>query len=221
MGGHVVVVSALTGPSSVDDAELWRRVRGGDADAFACLYDRHADRLHTYCFRRTASWDVAQDLNSIVWLEAWRQRQNAVTHSDGSLAPWLFGVARNVVRNYDRKLRRYRDALARLPASEDGPDHADLVATRLDEQQRMATVLQAIAALPQREQEVLSLSVWGELDQAEIAIALGVRVGTVKSRLSRARSRLRALEATRTPTPPHTASSVSPSRPARTTSAHS
>jgi RNA polymerase sigma-70 factor (ECF subfamily) len=178
-------------PSETTDAALWARATAGDGDAFTALYDRYGDRVHSYCFRRTASAASAQDLTSAVWLEAWRGRAKAVLHEDGSLAPWLFGIARNVIRNSERTLRRHRAALNRLPDPLDEPDHADLVTARLDDERRMAEVLAAVDRLPQREQDVLTLVAWADLGQAEVAAALGISVGTVKSRLSRARARLR------------------------------
>lgn len=178
-------------PSETTDAALWARATAGDGEAFTALYDRYADRVHSYCFRRTASVTSAQDLNSVVWLEAWRGRDKAELHEDGSLAPWLFGIARNVIRNSERSTRRHRAALDRLPDPLHEPDHADLVSERLDDERRMAEVLAAVAELPQREQDVLTLVAWADLGHAEVAAALGISVGTVKSRLSRARARLR------------------------------
>jgi RNA polymerase sigma factor (sigma-70 family) len=179
--------------TSVDstDAALWARATAGDGDAFTALYDRYGNRVHSYCFRRTASVASAQDLTSVVWLEVWRCRDRAELHEDGSLAPWLFGIARNVIRNSERSLRRHRAALSRMPDPENEPDHADLVSARLDDERRMAEVLAAVGRLPKREQDVLTLVAWADLGQAEVAAALGISVGTVKSRLSRARARLR------------------------------
>jgi RNA polymerase sigma-70 factor (ECF subfamily) len=176
------------------DAALWARATAGEGDAFTALYDRYGDRIHSYCFRRTASAASAQDLTSVVWLEVWRSRDRAELHEDGSLAPWLFGIARNVIRNSERSLHRHRAALSRLPDPENEPDHADLVSARLDDERRMAEVLAAVGRLPKREQDVLTLVAWADLSQAEVAAALGISVGTVKSRLSRARARLRKAE---------------------------
>jgi RNA polymerase sigma-70 factor (ECF subfamily) len=80
-----------------------------------------------------------------------------------------------------------------VPAPEPHPDHADALAERLDDQQRMRTILEALSRLPLPDQEVVALVSWTGLSYEEAAAALGVPVGTVRSRLSRARTRLREL----------------------------
>ncbi|MFD0900265.1 RNA polymerase sigma factor [Actinomadura sediminis] len=177
-------------PHTPTDAELWRRARDGDEHAFAVLFDRHARTVYNYCFRRTASWSEAEDLTSVVFLETWRRRAQVDPPSD-SLLPWLYGVATNVLNNHRRSLRRHRDALARIPAPVSPPDGADEAAARLDAERRMREVTAAIRKLPRRQREVLVLCAWEGLDYAEAAAALGVPIGTVRSRLARARARLR------------------------------
>ena len=188
------------------DADLWARVCAGEGRAIASLYDRYAHRIHAYCFRRTGSVQLAQDLTSTVWLEAWRRRDSAVPYQDGSLAPWLFGIAHNTARNSERSRRRHQAALNRLPRLHPEPDHADAVAQRLDDERRMALVLQGVAELPSHERDVLALVVWADLDHGQVAAALRISVGTVKSRLSRARARLRSIDPTTVNGDDHTAS---------------
>lgn len=89
-----------------------------------------------------------------------------------------------------RSQRRRSNALMRMLDERSAPDHADRVAQRLDSERRMAEVLDAIKTLPQTEQDVLALVVWSGLDYDAAAQALDVPVGTIRSRLSRARSRL-------------------------------
>jgi RNA polymerase sigma factor (sigma-70 family) len=107
-----------------------------------------------------------------------------------SLLPWLYGVATNVLRNRSRSLRRYRAALERIPRGHE-PDFADDIADRLGDEEQMRHVLEAIELLPKRDQDVLALCVSSELTYEEAAVALNLPVGTVRSRLSRARARLR------------------------------
>ena len=173
------------------DAELWRLAARGDASAFGVLFERHSRAVYNFCFRRTGDWAAAEDLTSIVFLEAWRRREE-VRLNDGRALPWLLGVAVNVLRNRRRSERRHRAALERLPIQR-GVNFADDADGRLDDERRMRATLRTIAKLPRREQEVLALCVWSGLSYEDAALALNVPVGTVRSRLSRARARVREL----------------------------
>ncbi|GII80688.1 siderophore-interacting protein [Sphaerisporangium rufum] len=178
------------------DAELWTRAADGDTEAFGVIFDRHARAVYNHCFRRTADWSEAEDLTSVVFLEAWRRHGELRPERDSAL-PWLLGVANNVLRNRHRARRTHRDALARMPAPAAEPDPADDIAGRLDDEHRMRRVLAAVNRLPLADQEILSVCVWAGLGYDDAATALGLPVGTVRSRLSRARARLRRLTASR------------------------
>lgn len=173
------------------DTLLVDELRQGSSAALAALFDRHVDAIFAFCFRRTASWHAAEDATSAVFLEVWRSRARIQQHDDSAL-PWMYGVARNVCRNGDRSARRLARALPRLPAAVDAAsaDVADDVARRVDSERRMAAVRAAFAALPARERDVLELVAWAELSYEATALALDIPVGTVRSRLSRARRRL-------------------------------
>lgn len=173
------------------DAALWERAAAGDTDAFGTLFERHATTVYNYCFRRTGDWSQAEELTSIVFLEAWRRRNQVELERDEAI-PWLLGVATNVIRNQRRSQRRHRAALARLPR-ERVPDFAADVDERLDEERQMRAALRALQRLPGADQDVLALCVWEELTYEQAALALRVPIGTVRSRLSRARARLREL----------------------------
>ena len=177
------------------DRELVDGLRSGDSQALGDLFDRHADRIYTYCFRRTASWATAEDATSTVFLEAWRSRERAQIYDqsyDGTALPWLYGIATNVCRNLTRSQRRYAAALGRLPRPADAPDHADDVGARVDSERTMTRIVEAMAALSARDRDVIALVVWSGLSYEQAAQALGVPVGTVRSRLARARERLGA-----------------------------
>lgn len=173
------------------DAELWERAVEGEPEAFGILFERHARPVYNYLFRRTADWSLAEDLTSVVFLEAWRRRRDVRLQHDLAL-PWLLGVATNVLRNRRRSQWRYRAALERMPR-ERGEDFADDANARLDDERHMRSALRAMSRLPKREQDVVALCGWADLSYEEAAAALGVPVGTVRSRLSRARARLREL----------------------------
>ncbi|MEV0643798.1 RNA polymerase sigma factor [Phytomonospora sp. NPDC050363] len=172
------------------------RVRAGDPDAFAELFGEYVRAVYNHGFRLTGDWSAAEDVASLTFLEAWRLRERLdVSPGAGSLRPWLLGIATNVARNTRRAARRYDGAVARMPRTEPLPDVADEVADRVDDRERLARVKAAMTALRKPEREVLALCVWSGLDYAEAAEALDVPVGTIRSRLSRARKRLAKLVA--------------------------
>lgn len=168
---------------------LRKRIRAGDHDAFGELFDAYARSVYNHAFRLTGDWAQAEDIVSLTFLDAWRLR-GKVDEEGGSLRPWLLGIATNVTRNARRAARRHTAALSRLPRDEVERDFADEVAARLDDTAELALVRTALATLRRAEREVLALCVWSGLDYRAAAEALGVPVGTVRSRLSRARAKL-------------------------------
>lgn len=175
--------------TDVSDAALVDELRAGSSAGLTGLFDRYADAVYNYCFRRTAGWDRAEDATATVFLEVWRGRSRVLVH-EGSALPWLYGIANNVCRNLERSRRRQHSALHRMLRDDVEPDPADGVVTRLDNEQRMAAVLAAVERLPRHEREVVALVAWSGLSYEATARALDVPLGTVRSRLSRARKRL-------------------------------
>jgi RNA polymerase sigma factor (sigma-70 family) len=171
------------------DAELWARSRAGNGDAFGTLFDRHAKLVYNYCFRRIGNWASAEDMLSLVFLEAWRRRDKELP-SD-KILPWLFGIATNVVRNERRSERRFTIALSRTPTIAPEPDFAGDANERLDDERQAEAALMLLGKLSRREQDVFFLSAVMELSYEDTASALGLPIGTVRSRLSRAQARLR------------------------------
>ncbi|GGT87222.1 RNA polymerase sigma factor [Actinomadura citrea] len=169
------------------------RVHSGDPDAFRELFDEHVRSVYNHAFRLTGNWSTAEDVVSLTFLESWRLRERVDVEVEGSLRPWLLGIATNVARNVRRAARRHDGALARLPRNDVVPDFTDEVTSRIDDRERLALMRTALAALRKPEREVLALCVWSGLGYAEAAEALGVPVGTVRSRLSRARKKLERL----------------------------
>ena len=181
--------------SSAGDQELWSHAANEFAgEAFGELFERHSDRVYAHCFSRTGSWSMAEDLTSVVFLEAWRRRSE-VRFSGDSALPWLLGVANNATRNAQRSRRRYHLLLAKLPPPDEEGDIATDAAARVDQERLAQHLLCAMGGLRQAEQEVLALCDWAGLSYAEAAVAMGVPEGTVRSRLFRARQHLRDLAA--------------------------
>lgn len=169
------------------DRDLWQRSIAGDERAFIALYDRYAPRLLAYAFRRTRSQAHAEDAVSLVMLETWRRRREVRFSEGDSLAGWLFRSARYVLANEARASRRHRDALARIALR--APLSSQDVDSRLVDDERLRAAVNGLALLSDRDREVIELAAIG-LSESEMAAALGIPSGTVKSRLSRARRRL-------------------------------
>ncbi|MFC8230814.1 RNA polymerase sigma factor [Streptomyces sp. NPDC057287] len=168
------------------------RIRAGDHEAFAALYEEYARAVYNHAYRLTGNWSTAEEVMSETFLAAWRTR-HTVEPEGGSLRPWVLGIATNKARNANRGIRRRLAFLSRDPAPGPVVDIADATAGHVDDVRRLAAVGQALDGLRRHEREVLVLCVWSGLDYAEAAEALGIPVGTVRSRLSRARARLRRL----------------------------
>ncbi|ACY99863.1 MULTISPECIES: RNA polymerase sigma factor [Thermomonospora] len=169
-----------------DDRALIERSRERP-ELFAAVYDRYFVEIHRYLARRLGA-DVADDLAAEVFLTAFEKR----AHFDaarGRLRPWLYGIATTLIARHRRaEKRRYR-ALARMVPHEAAEDHGDRVAARVTAQAlRLAPAVRKLAS---GDRDVLLLVVLGGLSYAEVAEALGIPLGTVGSRMNRARRKLR------------------------------
>lgn len=174
------------------DVDLWRLAAAGDREAFGELFERHAEAVWNHAYRLTASWSQAEDLTSSTFLLAWRKCAEVTLVRDSAL-PWLYTVAGNLARTEFRGAGRFRRALRRVPDERVAADHADAVAERVDDDRRMAAVLDAVRRLPKAERQAVELCVLGELPTADAAQALGIAEVSVRSRVSRARARLRTM----------------------------
>jgi RNA polymerase sigma factor (sigma-70 family) len=156
--------------------------------AFGAIFDRHFDRIHGYLQRQVGT-DLADDLSSQTFLVAFDRRARFDLAQE-SARPWLFGIAANMARRNFRDVRRRLAAYARTGA-ELPLDAFDGVEERADAAVMRPSLAAALAELTKEELETLLLYAWAELAYSEIAKALGVPVGTVRSRLNRVRERLR------------------------------
>ena len=176
-------------PVEPTDAELIAR-SVSEPEHFAVLFDRHAAVVHRYLGRRVG--ELADDLLSETFLIAFRRRASwRAVHVD--VRPWLFGIATNVVHGHVRTEQRRYKALARTALERDAEVDTDEVADRLTAQAQRSTLAAALAALKPADRDVLLLFAWGQLSYEEIAAVLDIPVGTVRSRLHRARRQTRAL----------------------------
>jgi RNA polymerase sigma-70 factor (ECF subfamily) len=148
---------------------------------FSALYERHLDAVARYVARRVGV-PAAEDLTAEVFVRAFRARARYRPERTTAL-PWLLGIASNVVADNRRAERRRLAALERLVA--DAATHAPR-----SDNQLSADLVRRLRSLPARDRDALLLVVWGELSYEEAAETLEVPIGTVRSRISRARARL-------------------------------
>lgn len=130
-------------------------------------------------------------MRSAVFYEAWRRRHDVDLATRAAL-PWLYGVAVNVIRNHHRSVRRREAAVRRLPPPAVEADLAEEVTDRLFASDRAQAAIDLVNQLPPGERDVVVLCLVRDLTYAAAAHELGLPVGTVRSRLSRARLRLSA-----------------------------
>jgi RNA polymerase sigma-70 factor (ECF subfamily) len=156
---------------------------------FAELFDRHYPAILRYLRRRVGP-ELADDLAAEVFTLAFGQRHRYRSERPDAAA-WLYGIAGNLLRQHARAEQRRLRAYARVVPDSAGPDVGDGVAERVDAAVAARHAALAVADLPAEQREVLLLVAWADLDYAGIARALGVPPGTVRSRLHRARQRLR------------------------------
>ncbi|WP_420097557.1 RNA polymerase sigma factor [Brevibacterium sediminis] len=158
--------------------------------AFAELFDRHARTVNAFATYRVGR-QAAEDVLSETFLVAFRRRADFDLAVE-SASPWLLGIASRLVRRHRAvEAKHWRSFVAALP----GTDHSSLggldeAMSRVDAQREVAMLKERIAALAPRDRETLVLYAWQELSYEEIGAALGVPVGTVRSRLNRVRRRL-------------------------------
>jgi RNA polymerase sigma-70 factor (ECF subfamily) len=169
--------------------------RSGSEQRFGSLYDAHRAALAAYCRRRVPG-DAADDVMAEVFLAAWRRVEEIPS---GSELPWLYGVARNVIANQRRSVGRRSRLLVRVGSQPLAAPPEPAVALAASDQ----PVLDALATLPDSDQELLRLRAWEELSSAEIGVVLGISAAAVDMRMSRARRRLeRALDSAGVPSHP-------------------
>jgi RNA polymerase sigma-70 factor (ECF subfamily) len=175
------------------------RERAGDAalieqswhepEAFAGLYDRHAAPIHRYVTRRLGD-GLADDVVAETFLAAFRQRRRYdVRRPDAR--PWLYGIAANVIGKHRRSEVRMLQAFARTGADPVADSYGDRIDSRVSASAAGPHLAAALAALAARDRDVLLLIAWADLSYDEVASALEIPVGTVRSRLNRARRKVR------------------------------
>lgn len=166
------------------DAELITRSLD-DPRAFMPLVERHHRVLFGYLARRVGR-DIAEDVTSETFTRAYAHRDRYDT-SRADARPWLFGIATNLLRNHARSEHRQLRAYSRHGVDDRVDDDVDATAARVDAQVDSPRIAAALAALKPGDRDALAMFAWNDMSYEEIAEALDIPVGTVRSRLNRAR----------------------------------
>jgi RNA polymerase sigma factor (sigma-70 family) len=158
---------------------------------FSAIFDRHFDAIYSYLRRRLGA-QLAEDLAAQTFEEAFRLRARYdPTREDAR--PWLYGIATNLVRNHLRQERRRLMAYSRFPTETASADEVDVAVSRADARALAPDVARALESLTPADRDTLLLLAWAQLSYSEISEALDIPIGTVRSRLSRARMQVREL----------------------------
>jgi len=173
---------------TIHDGDIIRRSLDHRA-AFAELYDRHERVIYRYAARRLGTAH-ADDIASETFLVAFSRREDYLGGEDAR--PWLLGIATKLIQQHARREAKawkglLADDLARVDI-----DHFDAVNARLDAKATARKLGKAMARLPTGDRDTILLHTFGDLDYEGIASALSIPIGTVRSRLNRARRKLRA-----------------------------
>ncbi len=162
-----------------------------DRDEWVALYDRYARDLHRYLALRVDA-AIADDLVSESFLIAW-ERRDTFDPARASVKAWLFGIATNLLRQHARSEGRRLRAWARDHGRRAVTDHVDdRTAAVVDAKTLMTDLSEALAGLRPEERDVLLMTAWADLTATEVAEVTGTPVATVRTRLFRARTKLRA-----------------------------
>ncbi|MFI6516256.1 RNA polymerase sigma factor [Spirillospora sp. NPDC050679] len=172
------------------DAEL-AAAFARDPDTFTAVYDRYFRDVYLYAAGRLdvqAGEDVAAETFCVAFA-----KRDLFDPARGELRPWLFGIATNLVARHRRREARHYKALARSGITPDTGSHESRVVASVAAQRMQPSLAKALAALNPGERDVVTLVALAQLTHEEVAQALGISYGTVGSRLSRARKKLRAV----------------------------
>ncbi|MGJ0390066.1 RNA polymerase sigma factor [Microbacterium sp. CGR1] len=180
----------MSEPGGPSDGELLFRISRGDEPAYRMLHDRHQMPVFRLSLVLMHTSREAEEVAATAFFELWRRRDK-VRIVDGSVLPWLLATTSFAAKNSLRSRRRYQRLLHRIPHDGDVPDHADEVARAMDSLKITENVREALRELNPREASVVILCLVHEVPIAEAAVVLGVPEGTIESRLSRVKTRLR------------------------------
>lgn len=164
---------------------------GVTRDEIEAAYERCSGAVYTHFLQRGVPDSDAQDLTGEVFVIALRRRDTVQVHPTAGPLPWLLVTANNLLRERRRKLWRSGKAYGRLPSPPDEPDIAEAVVAREQDRWQLAVLVPLLRRLPELDQEIVQLCVLRGLAPGDVADLMGLPAGTVRSRLSRALTKLR------------------------------
>lgn len=179
------------------EKDLIGRAKNGDQDAFGQLVLAHQNKVYTLCVHMVTNRDEAEDLAQEAFLKAWRSLSSF--QEESSFATWMHRLTTNVCLDHLRKqTRRQNIAVAVSLDDEDSgwsepADHSQDPQSHLEREERKRALGRALAQLPEAHRQMILMREVSGMSYQEIADALGADLGTVKSRISRARERLRKI----------------------------
>lgn len=180
----------------IQDEALIRRAAAGDDSAFETLMLAHQKQVYSLCLRMSGNVDDAFDLSQEAFIKAWRGL--AQYQFGAEFSTWLYRLTRNVCIDFLR--RQKRQTAVPLETEQDGetmelplPDSAPLPEEQMLHDERQRALQQAMLALPDEQREILILRVVNDLPYEKISAILELPLGTVKSRLARARIQLKKI----------------------------
>ena len=183
-----MIDSSARPDAPLDDATVLQ-ASGREPERFAEIFHRYFAEIHRYVARRLGP-DTADDIAAETFLAAFRKREK-FDPAQGTVRPWLYGMATNLVGSHRRAETRYLAALARTPVTGVAEDHGDLVTDQMMASSHRSALAAALAGLQAGDRDVLLLIALADFSYRDVAGALGIPEGTVASRLNRSRAKLR------------------------------
>lgn len=181
------VTQALS--ADVSDAVIiecsWR-----EPESFGAIFDRYYAQIRRFAGQRLGQ-SMADDVAAETFLIAF-DRRKTYDRSRQNARPWVFGIASNLIARHQRAEARQYRALARTRGGEISEGHAEQVVGRLDAEAHRGPLMEALAEIAARDRDVLLLVAWAEMSLEQAGEALGIPAGTARSRLHRARKKIRA-----------------------------
>lgn len=177
-------------PTETPTTSAWSMLqRGADAEAFVEVFRAHHQAVYNYAFRRLANWTLAEEVTQATFLALWRRagRGRVEPLRSGSVVAVLFAMARQECLTVQRSRRRREMLQDRLQQNVAAPLEPE-IDRWIEAESTMAEIRASLAGLSADQRDAIELVWWSGLSASEAAEALGVPVGTVKSRLARARA---------------------------------